>query len=136
MQQLDEPAVGFWSRLAAVNLFLAVFNLIPAFPMDGGRVLRATLALSMDRTKATAIAARAGQSIAFLFGFMGLFSGHLLLLLIAVFVFMAAEAESCQSKILALDGISVLMKCLEHNSYVPEVQEAALGAFNQLATNR
>jgi hypothetical protein len=49
---------------------------------------------------------------------------------------LAAEAESCNSKILALDGIAVLMKCLEHNSYVPEVQDAALGAFNQLAKNR
>jgi hypothetical protein len=48
---------------------------------------------------------------------------------------LAAEAESCRSKILALDGISVLMQCLEQNSYDPKVQEAALGAFNQLAVN-
>ena len=120
LQQLDEPAVGFWSRLAAVNLFLAVFNLIPAFPMDGGRVLRATLALSMDRTKATAIAARAGQSIAFLFGFMGLFSGHLLLLLIAVFVFMAAVAESSEVK----------TRSLSHD--VP-VRQAMITSFEALA---
>jgi hypothetical protein len=49
---------------------------------------------------------------------------------------LAAEAENCQSKILALDGIAVLMKCLEHNSHLPEVHDAALGTFNQLATNR
>jgi hypothetical protein len=49
---------------------------------------------------------------------------------------LAAEAESCHSKILALDGIAVLMKCLEHNSHLAEVQNAALGAFNQLAINR
>jgi stage IV sporulation protein FB len=92
--QLDEPAQGFWARLAAVNLFLVVFNMIPAFPMDGGRVLRAVLSFFMDRPKATRIAARAGQGIAFLFGFLGLTSGNPLLLLIAIFIFMAAAAES------------------------------------------
>lgn len=92
--QLDEPAQGFWARLAAVNLFLVVFNMIPAFPMDGGRVLRATLSFYMSRPKATEIAARAGQGIAFLFGFLGLTNGNPLLLLIAIFIFMAAAAES------------------------------------------
>jgi stage IV sporulation protein FB len=94
LMQLDEPAQGFWARLAAVNLFLVVFNMIPAFPMDGGRVLRAVLSFFMDRPKATRIAARAGQGIAFLFGFLGLTSGNPLLLLIAIFIFMAAAAES------------------------------------------
>ena len=46
---------------------------------------------------------------------------------------LAAEAESCRSKILGLDGIAVLMTCLEQNSHVPGVQDAALGAFNKLA---
>ncbi|WP_323770233.1 site-2 protease family protein [Antarctobacter sp.] len=84
----------FLGRLAAVNLFLALFNLIPAFPMDGGRVLRALLALRTDRVRATRIAASAGQIVAFLFGFLGLTSGNLVLLLIALFVFMAAQAEA------------------------------------------
>ncbi|MDU8944930.1 site-2 protease family protein [Ovoidimarina sediminis] len=91
---LEDPATGFLSRLAAVNLFLVLFNMIPAFPMDGGRVLRALLATRLDRVRATQIAARAGQVIAFLFGFLGLTTGNVLLLLIAVFVFMAAAAES------------------------------------------
>ncbi|KUF11925.1 site-2 protease family protein [Pseudoponticoccus marisrubri] len=93
---LTDPTTtrDFLGRLAAVNLFLALFNLIPAFPMDGGRVLRALLASQMDRVRATRIAATAGQVAAFLFGFWGLSSGNLILLLIAVFIFLAAQAES------------------------------------------
>ena len=94
LQALEDPGQGFLARLAAVNLFLAVFNLIPAFPMDGGRVLRAALTIPMGRVKATRTAAQAGQIIAFMFGFFGLTSGNLLLLLIAGFIFMAASAES------------------------------------------
>lgn len=94
LNRIDDPAMNFWGRLATVNLFLAVFNLIPAFPMDGGRVLRAVLSLYMSRPDATRVAARAGQGIAFIFGFLALTSGNIVLLLIAVFVFMAAAAES------------------------------------------
>lgn len=96
MTALAEPGTtaDFLGRLAAVNLFLAVFNLIPAFPMDGGRVLRAALSAYMPRVRATRIAATAGQIAAFLFGFAGLASGNLILLLIAVFIFLAAQAES------------------------------------------
>ncbi len=91
---LDDPAQGFLARLAAVNLFLVVFNLIPAFPMDGGRVLRAVLSLAMSRVSATRIAATGGQVLAFVFGFLGLTSGNPVLVLIAIFVFLAAAAES------------------------------------------
>jgi Zn-dependent protease/CBS domain-containing protein len=96
LESLTDPAnpQEFLGRLAAVNLFLALFNLIPAFPMDGGRVLRALLAFGTDRVKATRIAATAGQITAFLFGFLGLASGNLILLLIALFVFVAAQAEA------------------------------------------
>lgn len=91
---LEEPTQGFLERLAAVNLFLVVFNLIPAFPMDGGRVFRAVLARSMGRSRATRFAARAGQLIAFLFGYLGLVSGNPVLILIAIFVFMASISEN------------------------------------------
>ncbi len=96
MASLADPAnpQEFLGRLAAVNLFLAVFNLIPAFPMDGGRVLRAILTLGTDRVRATRIAAIAGQIVAFVFGFIGLTSGNLILLLIALFIFIAAQAEA------------------------------------------
>ncbi|MDX2485320.1 MAG: site-2 protease family protein [Pseudodonghicola sp.] len=91
---LDLTGSGFLGRLAFVNLFLALFNLIPAFPMDGGRVFRALLSMTMDRVRATRVAATAGQIVAFLFGFAGLSTGNPMLILIAVFVFVAANAES------------------------------------------
>lgn len=89
----DQSGTGFFARLAALNLFLALFNMIPAFPMDGGRVLRALLSLRMPRLRATKIAAGLGQGVAFLFGYLGLTSGNIILLLIAVFIFLAAQAE-------------------------------------------
>jgi len=92
--EMDLSGPGFFGRLAFVNLFLALFNLIPAFPMDGGRVFRALLSLVTDRVKATRMAAMAGQIVAFLFGFAGLSTGNPMLILIAVFVFVAANAES------------------------------------------
>lgn len=94
LASLHDPAAGFLGRLASVNLFLAMFNLLPAFPMDGGRVLRAALAAWMPRPRATRIAARAGQAIAFVFALAGLMAGNPLLVLIGVFVFVAAGAES------------------------------------------
>jgi CBS domain-containing protein len=91
---IEDPTGGFWARLAGVNLFLALFNLIPAFPMDGGRVLRALLQVPLGRVRATRLAARAGQVFAFAFGLAGLLGGSPVLVLIAVFVFIAAGAES------------------------------------------
>ncbi|MEI6572331.1 MAG: site-2 protease family protein [Alphaproteobacteria bacterium] len=80
-------------RIAAANLILMTFNLLPAFPMDGGRVLRALLALKWSRSRATKIAASIGQVFAFGLGFLGLF-GNPFLLIIAAFIFIAAGAEA------------------------------------------
>ncbi|WP_425046537.1 site-2 protease family protein [Primorskyibacter sp. S87] len=91
---IDSTGPGFLQRLAIVNLFLAVFNMIPAFPMDGGRVFRAFLCLWTDRVTATRWAAIAGQVVAFGLGFAGLSGGNPVLVLIALFVFVAANAES------------------------------------------
>ena len=91
---IDNPAPGFLSRLAAVNVFLVLFNAIPAFPMDGGRVLRALLAFRLGRRRATEIAAAIGQALAFAFGFLGLISGDAILVFIAIFVYLAASAEA------------------------------------------
>jgi stage IV sporulation protein FB len=93
LTRLDNPSLSFMARLASVNLFLVLFNLIPAFPMDGGRVLRAVLAFWYSRTQATNIAARIGQALAFVFGFIGLM-GNPILIFIAIFVYLAATAEA------------------------------------------
>jgi Zn-dependent protease/CBS domain-containing protein len=90
---VDRGAVPMADRLASVNLFLAAFNLIPAFPMDGGRILRSLLAIRLGFTRATEIAATVGQWFAFVLGFIGLF-GNPLLIFIAIFVYLAAASEA------------------------------------------
>jgi len=94
LAEIEDPTRGFLGRVAVVNLMLVVFNMLPAFPMDGGRVFRAVLTIWMPRVRATRVAATAGQVMAFAFGFLGLFSGNPLLVLIAIFIFIAAGAES------------------------------------------
>ncbi|MBI5095065.1 MAG: site-2 protease family protein [Candidatus Hydrogenedentes bacterium] len=91
-----------------VNFVLVAFNLLPAFPMDGGRVLRALLAMRLDHARATQIAATVGQGMAFLFGVVGLSYSQPVLLFIALFVWMgaAAESEMAQTKS-ALRGVRV-----------------------------
>lgn len=91
---LENPSGGFLARLASVNVVLVLFNLIPAFPMDGGRVLRALLATRYTRVRATEIAGAVGQMAAFGFGFLGLVGGNPLLIFVAIFVYLAATAET------------------------------------------
>ena len=90
---MDNSAVHLLDRLAVVNIFLVLFNMIPAFPMDGGRVLRALLATRLGHVRATEIAASIGQVVAFGLGFLGLF-GNPLLIFIAIFVYLAASSEA------------------------------------------
>ncbi len=90
---LDNTQFSLIDRLAAVNLFLALFNLIPAFPMDGGRVLRAALASRLGYVRATEIAAAIGQFVAFALGFIGLMYNPVLIF-IAIFVYLAASSEA------------------------------------------
>jgi Zn-dependent protease/predicted transcriptional regulator len=83
----------FLERLMVANIFLVLFNLLPAFPMDGGRVLRALLATRLPYVKATKIAGFLGQGMALLFGLAGLF-GNPFLVFIALFVWIGAAQES------------------------------------------
>ncbi len=79
---------------ALTNVVLAVFNMIPAFPMDGGRVLRGLLATRMGTVRATDVSAAVGQAFAFLFVVFGITSGQFLLVLIAIFIFFGAGGEA------------------------------------------
>lgn len=87
-------SLGLLPRLFYSNIALALFNLLPAFPMDGGRVLRSILAQRMNAARATSIAAKVGQAFAVLFGLWGLLSGNFILIFIAFFVFVAASGEA------------------------------------------
>jgi Zn-dependent protease/CBS domain-containing protein len=99
---------SFLPKLMEVNLFLFLFNLLPAFPMDGGRVLRALLALRLPYPRATRLAASVGQLMAIGFGLLGLTGGAPMLLLIALFVWIGAEGEAAQvEERLALKNVSV-----------------------------
>lgn len=93
MAVIEDPRTDFLVRLAGVNIFLVLFNMIPAFPMDGGRILRAALASRLSWSRATQIAATIGQGLAFVFGFIGLFYNPLLIF-IGIFVYLAAAAEA------------------------------------------
>ncbi|MFA6225471.1 MAG: CBS domain-containing protein [Methanoregula sp.] len=93
---------GIWifvfGYLGMLNIILCLFNLIPAFPMDGGRVLRAWLATRMPLHRATKIAADIGKGFAILFGIIGLFTFSPFLILIALFIYIGANSESTAVK--------------------------------------
>ncbi|PPD41890.1 MAG: site-2 protease family protein [Methylocystis sp.] len=129
---ISDPSISIFERLAATNVFLAIFNMIPAFPMDGGRVLRAALAMWLGQAKATRIAAQIGQGFALLLGFAGLF-GHPMLLFIAIFVYMAAAGESQMSTMAeaarglpAVDAMEHRIATLNRGSTVGEAIDTLL----------
>lgn len=105
LRTLGVTSGAFLERLMIVNVFLVAFNMLPAFPMDGGRALRALLAIRMEYTRATQLAANIGQGMALVFGLVGLFTNPFLIF-IALFVWIGAGQEASMTQMKsALGGI-------------------------------
>ena len=128
---------NFVENLMVANAWLVGFNLLPAFPMDGGRVLRALLATRMEYTQATQVAARVGQAMALIFGFIGLFSDPFLLF-IALFVWMGADAEASMTLIRSsVGGVPVQQvmlrdfKTLNPDDSLSEAVKHVVGGWQQ-----
>lgn len=134
---LADPSGSLLAKLAAVNVMLVLFNLIPAFPMDGGRVLRSLLAMVMGHAKATQIAARIGQGLAFAFGFVGLFVNPMLIF-IALFVYLGASSENAMAQMKEVstgarvsDAMVTDLTCLGETDTIDGAVEALLRTSHQ-----
>ena len=126
-----DPRGDLLGGLFVANVILPLFNLIPAFPMDGGRVLRAVLAMSMPLERATRIAGGIGQLLAMGFGLVGLGTGNVVLMLIAFFVFLGAGQE-----VSATVGISLVEGKRMSDAMVTEFETLSSGQNLQEASER
>ena len=127
---------GLVAYLVMTNIGLGLFNLIPAFPMDGGRVLRALLAMRLDYARATAWAVYIGQGLAWLLGLYGVMSGNWTLLIIALFIYMGAgqegrmvEVKSVLDKMRVGQAMTRQVQALSPQAPLSQAVEITLGTF-------
>lgn len=124
------------AQLMAINVALVLFNMIPAFPMDGGRVLRALLAMKLAYAKATRAAAMVGSVVAGLFLIFGFYSGNYMLMLIAAFVWIVgsaearmAERQSAIENLRVHDAMITRFRALRADSTLDEALKALLAGL-------
>jgi Zn-dependent protease len=132
LTRIEDPAVSLAAKVAGANIILVLFNMIPAFPMDGGRVLRALLAMRMGNARATELAATIGQGFAVVFGVVGVFYNPMLIV-IAVFIFLAASGEAAQAQLRAVaqgtlvsDAMITAFQSLPRHATVNDAAEALI----------
>jgi Zn-dependent protease/CBS domain-containing protein len=122
LPRVEDPKVSMAAKVLFANVVLVLFNLIPAFPMDGGRVLRALLAMRLGNARATEVAASIGQGFAVVFGVLGILYNPMLII-IAVFIFLAASGEAAQAQLRA-----VAQGALVSDAMITEFQSLGIGA--------
>ncbi|MHB9112302.1 MAG: site-2 protease family protein [Thermoleophilia bacterium] len=129
---------GFISYLFLINVLLALFNLLPAFPLDGGRVLRSILAQYMPYMKATRVAVTTGQVFAFILGIAGVMTGAWIWLIIAIFIYFGAEQEGAGtevktvlSKLTAGQAVEANAKALSPDQPLSDVVAIVLHSFQE-----
>ena len=127
---------GLPSYLIIANIMLGIFNLLPAYPMDGGRVLRSLLALKLDHDKATAWAVNIGQGMAWLLGLWGVLAGAWTLVIIAVFIYLGAsqegqmvEAKGVLGKLSVRQAMTGEFQTVEPNAPISRVVDLILHSF-------
>lgn len=138
LEQLHVGGGHFLHKLVWANVGMAVFNLVPAFPMDGGRVLRALLAMRLDHARATRWAVDVGQALAFAFGAIGLYTMHPLWVFVALFVYLGAEQELDMARMRsALTGVPIQrvmitdLRTLRPDDPLERAVEHTLAGFHQ-----
>jgi Zn-dependent protease len=134
LQSFDSEKATLVQGLAFINIWLVLFNLIPAFPMDGGRVLRALLAMRLGAQRATEIAAKLGQLFAVLFVVAGLFL-NAMLVIVGIFIYLAAMAELHANALrwfarglTVAEGMERTVRSLPENALLSEAVEALLAS--------
>ncbi len=121
--------------LLASNVALALFNLVPAFPMDGGRILRALLAMGLGFPRATRVAATVGQILALGFGLWAIFSGNFMLAIVALFVFLGASGERVSEEARGLLSTLRLKDAYNKHALVLEPGDRASRVVGYLLTS-